>query len=269
MFNYYELAAAEDFSRLIKKFWVLDHSNSALYSYEKYALPNGSFTLAFISGNGIRLENEHTNTTIKSGIYFIGQITQRLKITVLPYTKATMAQLQPWAPALITAFPMHELTNRFTTLDVVNKELHKAFTRIDITNDGALINTFYSKFENYPHYTYSYGLVKNVTQTLMANVKDAPLKIADIASKTGYSKRYVEKQFNQYTGLSPKEMYNILRMRNLITGLHNQPGKPSLTQLALTAGYFDQSHFNKAYANMMGSLPKKFAADDYILPLST
>jgi len=267
MFNYYEIAAVEHFNSLIRKFWVLDHSNSQLYSDEKHALPNGCFTLAFISGNGIMLQNENINTTIKAGIYFIGQISKRLKLTVQPYTKAIMVQLQPWAPALITAFPMYELTNRFTTLDIINKELHTAFTRIDITNDEALINAIYNKFEHYRHYNYQYGLVKNVTQTLIANVADAPLKIADVAVKTGYSKRYIEKQFSLHTGLSPKEMYNILRLRNVITGLYKQPGA-SLTQAALGAGYFDQSHFIKAYTNIMGSLPKKFAADDYILPLT-
>jgi AraC-like DNA-binding protein len=267
MFNYYEIPAAEGFGNFVKKFWVLDHSNSSLCSHEKYALPNGCFTLAFISGKGILLENEHTNTTIKPGVYFIGQISRRLKLTVLPYTKATMAQLQPWAPALITAFPMHELTNQFATLDIINKELYKAFASIDTTNDNALIDIFYRKLEDYLHYTYPYGLIQNVVRTLEANLTGTPLKIADIANKTGYTKRHVEKQFSQYAGHSPKELYNILRLRNVITGLYNQPGTSSLTQAALEAGYFDQSHFIKAYTGIMGSLPKKFAPDDYILPL--
>lgn len=267
MFNYYEIAAVKGFNSFIKKFWVLDHLNSQLYSHEKYALPNGCFTMAFIIGNGIILQNENINTTIKAGIYFTGQITKRLKLTVLPNTKAIMAQLQPWVPALITAFPMYELTNQVATLDIINKELHKAFSCIDISNDDELINILYTKIDNYRHYTYPYGLVKNVTQTLIDNVTDAPLKIADIAGKTGYSKRYIEKQFIMYTGLSPKEMYTIFRLRNVITGLYNQPGKLSLTQAALGAGYFDQSHFIKAYTNIMGSLPKKFTPGDYILPL--
>ena len=268
MFNYKEITAAGSINNYIRKFWVLDHSTSPLYSDAKYALPNGCFTIAFISGGGVILESAEKKETITSGIYLIGQITKRLKVVVKPYSKAIMVQLPAWSPSLITKFPLSELTGQLVGFGMVNKALHKAFSNIDITDEHLLISRVYMELENYLYESHDSSFIKNTIRLFTANLTDTPLKISDIALNTGYSKRYVEKKFNLLTGLSPKEMYSILRMRSLVHTLHKSDNEMSLTKLGFEFGYFDQSHFIKAYTNIMGSLPKKFSAQEYILPVN-
>lgn len=268
MFNYKEIATPDRIKNYIHKFWILDHSNGILYSDARYALPNGCFTLAFIDGEGLILERGNSATNIKSGIYLVGQITKRLKITVRPRSKAIMAQLSPWAPTLITKLPLHELTDKFAELDLVNKELHKAFSSIDGSDEHLLIQKIYCELENYLYETNDACLIRNVISAFTASLPATPLRIADIAADAGYSKRYIEKKFSLAIGLSPKEMYAILRLRSVVDVLKRPDNKFSLTQLALEFGYFDQSHFIKIYTGIMDSLPGKFEVEDYILPFN-
>lgn len=268
MFNYKEIATPDRIKSYIHKFWLLDHSSSSLYSDARYALPNGCFTLAFINGEGLILENGNGVANIKSGIYFIGQITKRLKIIIKPRSKAVMAQLSPWAPTLITKLPLSELTDQFAELNLVNKELYKTFSSIDISDEHLLVQKIYCELENYFCETNDSSFIRNVIGTFMASLPAIPLKISDIASDAGYSKRYIEKKFSRNIGLSLKEMYSILRLRSVVNALKRPDNKFSLTQLALEFGYFDQSHFIKTYTGILDSLPGRFEVEDYILPFN-
>lgn len=268
MFNYKEITTPDRIKSYIHKFWILDHSKSSLYSDARYALPNGCFTLAFINGDGLILEGGNKTTNISGGIYLIGQITKRLKIVVKPHTKAIMAQLSPWVPTLITTLPLNGLTDQFAELDLVNKALYKSFNNINISDENLLIYKIYHELENYFHETNDSSFIKNVINVFTASLPSMPLKIADIAAHTGYSKRYIEKKFSLNIGLSPKEMYSILRLRSVVNALKHPDNKFSLTQLALEFGYFDQSHFIKTYSGIMDSLPGKFEVENYILPFN-
>lgn len=267
MFNYYEIPADKRYASYLNKFWVIDHSLSALPGGDKYALPNGCVTLVFITGNGALLQNAQGTTTVKSGIYLFGQLSTRMQVAVQPYTKVIGAQLTPWAACFITNLPMDELTDSLVDISLVNKPLFRHFNNVNIADDAALVPAFYKVLDDYPGAANSVNLVKNVINTLTKGLADEPLKIRDIATDTGFSKRYVEKKFLLHTGFSPKQLYTVLRVRHLVDVLKEQPENLSLTRLALDGGFYDQSHFIKAYTGIMQSQPGKFDADNYILPL--
>lgn len=267
MFNYYEIPGDKRYADYLNKFWVIDHSLSALPGGDKYALPNGCITLAFITGNGVVVQNAQGTTTIKSGIYLFGQLTTRMQVTIQPYTKVVGAQLTPWAACFITNLPMVELNDSLVDIRLVNKQLYQHFNAINIADDAALAPAFYKALDNYTVANSSTGLIKDVVNTFTKGLDDEPLKIADIAAGTGFSKRYVEKKFLLHTGFTPKQLYTVLRVRHLVDILREQPEKLSLTRLALHGGFYDQSHFIKAYTGIMQSQPGKFDADNYILPL--
>jgi AraC-like DNA-binding protein len=263
MFNYSEIAADFAVKSYVRKFWVVNNLNSSLFTDALYALPNGSFTLAFISGEGAVLETGGNELNLSEGIYFVGQITQRVKLSIKPFSKAVMAQLSPWAASLFTAHPQNELTDRVIEIKDVNKKLYGALNNAGTVDEISLAKTIYSEIEN--------GLVGNsdasIIQAVFNHFNDSlnhtSLKMADLAAHIGFSKRYIEKKFQQHVGLSPKEAYSIMKVRRLIDELEAR--KP-LTQLAFSYGYYDQSHFIKSYAAIMESSPAKFKKSEYILP---
>lgn len=267
MFNYYEIPADKHYADYLNKFWVIDHSLSALPGGDKYVLPNGCVTLAFIMGNGVILQNTQGIFTVSKGIYLFGQLSTRMQVTVQPYTKVFGAQLTPWAACFVTNLPMDELTDNFVDISQVNMPLCQYFNNINTGDDGALVPAFYKALENYQGAADGISLVRGVVNMLNNGLGDEPLKIAGIANSTGYSKRYVEKKFLLHTGFSPKQLYTVLRVRHLVDMLKNQPEKLSLTRLALHGGFYDQSHFIKAYTGIMQSQPGKFDAGNYIMPL--
>lgn len=263
--KYDEIAAERALVDYIQKFWVLDNLQSPVLTQGKYALPNGCFTVAFISGSGVIIENKDRTTTVNAGMYFVGQISNRVKITLRPYTKAIMVQLKPWAPALITNFPLHEAANQVIDFSLISKELHWAFKDINLSDERVVIRTFYRELANYLRPTDNSNFVKAAFSLLQTNTLTNPTRVSDIALSSGYSQRRVEQKFSRLIGLSPKEIQNILQLRVLINEL-SVPNNSSLSYLTHKYGYYDQSHFIKSYHKIMYDLPANFNSSNYLLP---
>lgn len=81
------------------------------------------------------------------------------------------------------------------------------------------------------------------------------LPIRALARRLAISQDPLEKRFRRAVGTSPKQFASLLRLRRAIDGY--QPGA-SLAQLALEAGYFDQSHFSRALRAATGQAPGQF-----------
>jgi AraC-like DNA-binding protein len=64
-----------------------------------------------------------------------------------------------------------------------------------------------------------------------------------------------EKRFRQTVGTSPKHFSTIVRLRNAI---HTHSNTSSLTDTALSAGYYDQAHFIKDFKGFTGQPPGQF-----------
>jgi AraC-like DNA-binding protein len=80
-------------------------------------------------------------------------------------------------------------------------------------------------------------------------------KIKTLADDLFISQDAFEKRFRKATGASPKQFASIIRMRVLIAA-----GKSAqnFTELAYSAGYFDQPHFNKEFKLFTGQTPTDF-----------
>jgi AraC-like DNA-binding protein len=81
------------------------------------------------------------------------------------------------------------------------------------------------------------------------------VRIGELARSLDLSRDRLEKRFRLAVGSSPKQLANILRMKNAIE-LHRAGA--SLTEAALEAGYFDQSHFIRDFRLFTGEAPSRF-----------
>lgn len=267
MFTYAEIETRKNFGNYVRKFWVLNNIDSPLYSAGKYTLPNGCFTLAFISGKGLIWENEYGIKRIDDGIYLIGQTTKRLKVSLPPHTKAIMAQLNPWAASLITNLPLNELTDSFLKLEDLDKDCYSKLAGIDKLDQEAVVAKFYEVFgPRFNAHSNNTDLLQALCNRFAADIISPSLSMADVASYAGYSSRYIEKKFNNHIGMSPKGFHSILRMRGVISDLNKND--LSLTELCYKYGYYDQPHFIRSYNKIMDSRPTGFDSDQYILPIS-
>jgi AraC-like DNA-binding protein len=80
------------------------------------------------------------------------------------------------------------------------------------------------------------------------------ISIRSLAVGLGLSQDRLEKRFRQAIGTSPKQYCSILRLRYVLGGSQTR----SLVELAMEAGYYDQSHFVREFRAVTGEPPRKF-----------
>ena len=86
---------------------------------------------------------------------------------------------------------------------------------------------------------------------------DGMIPIQELADAAGLSLRHFQRRFRQLTGLNPKHYARICRVSHAIHRKELEPDAP-WTELALEAGYADQSHFIRDFKAMTGTLPSEF-----------
>jgi AraC-like DNA-binding protein len=78
--------------------------------------------------------------------------------------------------------------------------------------------------------------------------------IATLAADLGWSRRHLTERFTAAVGVPPKTYARIVRFdraRDLIA----RTDGPSLGQVALDAGYYDQAHLNRDFRELAGAAP--------------
>ena len=83
----------------------------------------------------------------------------------------------------------------------------------------------------------------------------AGVRAAPLASALGLSQDRLEKRFRRAVGTTPKRLASILRLRRAVEAYR---AGETLTRTAADAGYFDQSHFNRAFRAATGLTPRAF-----------
>ncbi|WP_432458960.1 helix-turn-helix domain-containing protein [Agarivorans sp. QJM3NY_25] len=78
-------------------------------------------------------------------------------------------------------------------------------------------------------------------------------------SKSGMplSQRQIERQFQKWVGISPKQCQRILRVKKTIEHLKHKPNS-NLVTLALDYGFSDQSHMTREFAQIAKITPKRY-----------
>jgi AraC-like DNA-binding protein len=85
------------------------------------------------------------------------------------------------------------------------------------------------------------------------------IRIAQLARALGISQDPLEKRFRRAVGTSPKQLASLIRLRHVI----DERKRASWSQLAIEAGYFDQSHFIREFRNVTGEAPAQFFQADH------
>jgi AraC-like DNA-binding protein len=84
------------------------------------------------------------------------------------------------------------------------------------------------------------------------------IQIGGLSKQLYISQDAFEKRFRQAVGTTAKQFSSIVRLRHVID---NFSSARSLTDLAYSAGYFDQAHFTKDFSVFTGRAPRQFFAD--------
>lgn len=172
-------------------------------------------------------------------------------------------------PLVIGTFEIKNLLdNRNTEIkDIINDlfealKAKKPFFKLRVlSNIYSMIEYFYTKELVIENIT-SKKLIKqsSIVTELMSWIDKnyaESITLPLLASRAGLSQSYLCKIFRDYTGKSPIEYVNAVRIENICLEINE--GKKDITAIATNNGYNDISYFCKVFKKYVGVSAKKYA----------
>jgi AraC-like DNA-binding protein len=86
------------------------------------------------------------------------------------------------------------------------------------------------------------------------------VRIGDVASEIGWSRRHFAQKFQNETGLTPKQVARVLRFEYAGTLLRR--GQVDLSRLAVECGFYDQAHLSNEWRAMAGCSPRTWIREE-------
>ncbi|HWD53823.1 MAG TPA: helix-turn-helix domain-containing protein [Acidimicrobiales bacterium] len=91
-------------------------------------------------------------------------------------------------------------------------------------------------------------------------------RVEPLMDDTGWSRRHVTERFRRQLGIAPKAFARLLRFQHAAALLTEVRPRRSLADVAMAAGYYDQSHLTRDFAALAGMTPGTYAADATAAP---
>lgn len=88
--------------------------------------------------------------------------------------------------------------------------------------------------------------------------KNGLIKISQLEKLAGYSSRYINHLFDQYAGMSAKQLCNIIKFQ-LVLDRINTDTDNSFSKIASDYRFYDQSHFIHEFKSYTGMTPSDYS----------
>lgn len=100
----------------------------------------------------------------------------------------------------------------------------------------------------------SYQLVDRAVRMLFADRDE--IRIDTLRHQLGVGNRRLQALFQDFVGLSPKQLLKMIRFQTSFKFLHHRD--LALTDVAMRCGYYDQAHFNHDFKTLAGVSPTQY-----------
>ncbi len=155
---------------------------------------------------------------------------------------------------------MHEITNRMLSLEEVfgppGARLQQRVA--DVEDSQAKIALLQTALTHLLQQNEKEYALLDHTLDLLAQTHGM-MRIQDLAVHLGYTKRYLDRLFQEHVGVSPKSLASILRFQQVYQGWM-QDRSPAFFRSQWPASYYDQSHFIKEFKRFTGFTPQQYTA---------
>jgi AraC-like DNA-binding protein len=254
MVHYYTVPPAPHLAEYVRFFWVLE-SDAPTYIHRSMAdvCPElvfhyrGQFDQLHGSGE--------PEKSFLAGIQGPAQEISRFQIKE-PFGIFGV-YLYPYALAALFGVATPDLTNQnydlTQLLGQAGGELAERITLADDNRQRIQIITHFieGKLKAEPNQSPA------ITAAIRSIIQTGELvRVATLADRCCLSERQFERNFKALAGFGPKLFSRIVRFQ-AATRAH-RISYPSLAQLALTCGYYDQSHFIQDFKEFSGYYPREF-----------
>lgn len=165
--------------------------------------------------------------------------------------------LYPFAARQLLGFSPTELSNRmpdlYSILGNTGKELEERIFLARNTIHRIQILTSFLEQQFHKCKKDEHSAIAAVRHVLQSGHNQT---VRELADHFNLSERQFERKFKEYSGFNPKKYLRLVRFGeacNLLT-----ESKKTLSEIAQSCGYYDQSHFIKDFKAFSGYLPSDF-----------
>src|SRR5262245_44640113 len=247
----------------IASFWVLESPTGLAAATDSIAAPNGcSKRIVPCENSIVSVANGRTQISHVQQIYFVGNRDSATHIRSSAQRTSFIAiEFHPQGAFQVFGVPMSETSNQLCESDCVfgqwSHTLREELTNLERMDQKVAylqdrLTLLLRKNRR------KAGIVDYCVGALRS--ADGRIPIRELQQYTGYSRRYIDRLFDQHVGLSPKVMSEIFRFqrfyRKWAEGLSFD-----LMKAELYDHYYDQAHFSREFRRMTGHTPQRFVRD--------
>lgn len=238
----------------IKQYWFLK-TNKAEGEVQRI-VPVGGISLIFHRED---LLYSLSNNEFQPRAFLCGQSTNYSDLLQNGMVDMIAVVFNPIGAAAFFSFPMNELNNDFVPLDALSDlNLKNLDLRLRSTENNEicarLIDDFFFKRLS-GSADHNYNRLNVVIRSINHGVSDVKV----LAQTACLSYKQFNRIFSGYVGTGPKDFLRIVRFQRALYHMQNR-SSPSLTNLALECGFYDQSHLIRDFKLFSGYTPTEYLA---------
>lgn len=244
-------------SEYVRFFWSLDAQVEATDSFVHRALPDNCVELIFYCRGKLAISSSQgeEGNTFASGVF--GQAQKYRQFKTNSNFHLFGVYLYPYSFKMLFNLPAHHLRNEKIDTEtlwgingrMLEEQIMLADTddqRVNLTSDFLLKRIKMIR-------SHDRAFARNIKSVIDNN---SILSISSFAHDCNLSRRQFERKFIEFSGFSPKDFFNVIRFKNVLMEIE-QRSKP-LAQIAVDAGYYDQSHLTNEFRKFSGYSPKEY-----------
>ena len=222
-------------------------------------LPTGAPSLLINLGDPFRCHglDYDESLEIRRAGWLAGQQTRALINEPLGETHVVGASFKPFGASAVLGLSMHELTDRSMPIDVLwgsrSEGLRDHLAELPTPEAKLSLLERWLIGQTSPDGAWHDRLAYAAARLAQSR----PCSIRDLASELAVSHKQLIARFHRHVGIAPMALNRLLRLKRAVE-IIARPGTPNFAAAALSAGYADQSHFNRDFRYFSGLRPTDY-----------
>jgi len=192
---------------------------------------------------------------------FMGLWTRRFLFEYSTPVRLVGVHFKPWGISLFVDLPATELRDRWVPVDAVwQRSLDRIRNQLgDLASATKTLRALEEELRSRLAEAPSRGLALVQHTGRRLETSHGAVPVGALTDAAGVSGNHLATLFKSHVGVTPKRVARIYRFARLIVSV-DALGPVAWSELAQTAGYFDQAHFNREFKDFTGHTPTEYLA---------
>jgi AraC-like DNA-binding protein len=193
--------------------------------------------------------------------WFMGVWTRRFLFEYPTPVRLVGVHFKPWGISPFVDMPATELRDRWVPVDAVwQRSLDRIRNQVgDIASATETLRVVEGELRSRLAEAPSRGLDLVQSTGRRLETSCGAVSVGALTHTAGVSGNHLATQFKSHVGVTPKRVARIYRFARLILSL-DALRRVDWSELAQTAGYFDQAHFSREFKDFTGHTPTEYLA---------